>query len=164
MEYLRLIGIQFMGENNFVERQGCQTVDSKGTLFSLIRFCVLAKLLSDPRSVKPWKTKLRGSRSLLNIMNWIVLMENQSCSSGNVYPGHTQHSRYFGKSKERWRKTKFRLNSLKVGSSSCRCTMTWIVETKKRRHLYVEFFRCCCVARRFPEGHWSFLGPGTEEK
>ena len=55
--------------------------------FSLIRYFVLTKLLSIRDQSSLGKTTLSGSRSPLNIVNWIVLMENRLCSSGK-FPGH----------------------------------------------------------------------------
>ena len=51
-------------------------------LFSLIRCFVFAKSLSIHDQFCLGKTKLSDSGSLLNIVYWIVFMENQSRSSG----------------------------------------------------------------------------------
>ena len=89
-------------------------------------------------------------------------MENQSCSS-RKFP-KTQHRSYFKKSKERWRRKTFCLKSPKIESSSCRCTMTLIGEKQKNKeHCMSNSSSFAAYARRFPKGHWSFLGPGTEE-
>ena len=90
---------------------------------------------------------MNGSRSLLNYVNWIVLMENSSCSSGN-FSQDTQHCSYFGKSMERWRKTQFSLNSSEIESSSCRCTLTLMAERQETKTLECQLFTCCGVHKK----------------
>ena len=53
----------------------------------------------------------------------------------------------------------------KAGSSSCQCSTT-LYGMRKEMKNYVKLFqkRVEEYARRFPRGHWSFLGPGSEEK
>ena len=103
------------------------------------------------------RTKLSGSRSFLNIVNWILSMENQSCSSG-TNSQDTQHCSYFGKSKERWRTIQFCMKSSKIESSSCRCTTTSIGEKQKNKEKSMSSsLSVAAYTTRFPRGHWSFL-------
>ena len=71
--------------------------------------------------------------------------------------GHPRRDSFFGKNYS------VNLSSSKTGPSSCPCTMTLHckkTETKKG----VNSQTVADYARRFPRGHWSFLGPGSEAK
>ena len=75
----------------------------------------------------------------------------------------TQHCSYFGESQERWRRINFSLKSSKIAPSSCRCTMTLIVEKQEtKRFCMSNSSSVAANARRLREG--SFLGPENEEK
>ena len=56
-------------------------------------------------------------------------------------------------------------SNAKEGSSSCQCTMTsdWGNRGNKDNCL-ANALRVTEYARRFTQGHWSFLGPGFEKK
>ena len=57
------------------------------------------------------------------------------------------------------------LSTSKEGSSSCRCTIDidWTRRGNKE-YLIANAHRVAEYARRFTQGHWSFLGPGSEKK
>ena len=78
---------------------------AKVCVFSVSVLC-LGRIFEYPRSMDAWKEKIEWSTKFLNIVSWIVLMEDQSCSSGQ-FSQDTQNCSYFGKSNRRWRKTKF---------------------------------------------------------
>ena len=49
--------------------------------------------------------------------------------------------------------------------SSCRCSMTSYGDLKTiKRNVSLISHLCLFFAKRFPAGHWSFLGPGSETK
>ena len=163
IECQRLIGIRFHGWEVLcwtTELSNCQ--QQRYTL-SLTRCFVLAKLLSVHDQWSLGQAQLIGSRSLQNIMNWTVVLKNPSCSSGK-FSQDTQHCSYFRKSQERWRKRKVSLKNSKIESSSCRCTATLIGEKKETKKFVWNSPDVAAYARRFPKGHRSFLGPGSEEK
>ena len=51
-------------------------------------YCLGGRTAEYPRSVKSWKDKFAGLLNLQSIVNWTV-MQNESCSSGKRYTGHT---------------------------------------------------------------------------
>ena len=61
---------------------------------------VWAELINIQDQWKPGGRKLSGSQSATNIVNWKVLTESQSSSSG-TFSQDTQHYSYYGESKER---------------------------------------------------------------
>ena len=57
------------------------------------------------------------------------------------------------------------LSTSKTGSSSCQCTTTLTGEQKETKKDVNTIHKTVAnYARRFTRGHWSFLGPGSEEK
>ena len=132
-------------------------------MFSLIRCFVLAKSLSIHDQFCLGKTKLSDSRSLFNIVNWIVLMENQSRSSGK-FPRTHNTAVTSGNPKERCRKTKYCLNSSNIESflMSMYNDIHWRKAGNKEN--CSSNSSDVAYAKRFPEGHSSFFGPGTAEK
>ena len=79
-----------------------ELLTAKVYVFSDSVLC-LGKIAEYRLPVTSWKDKFIVLNSLQNIVSWIVLTENQSCSSGKISQG-AQHQSYFRKSKERWRK------------------------------------------------------------
>ena len=133
-----------LGENYFVERQSCKTIDSKGMRF--LRFGSLSWQNGSVSTIRNvLDTELGGSRSLQNIVNWTVLMENQSCSSGKFSTTHNT-AVTLGNPKndgEEW-------NSARKDqrSNHVHVDVQWhCVEKRKHRILHVEFFRRCCIRR-----------------
>ena len=55
------------------------------------------------------------------------------------------------------------LSTSKEGSSSCQCTMT-LMGRNEEENCIANAPRVTGYARRFTRGHWSILGPGSEEK
>ena len=55
-------------------------------------------------------------------------------------------------------------SSSMAGSSSCQCSTTLYVEKKEMQRNVKNSRAVTNYARRFPRGHWSFLGPGSEKK
>ena len=55
-------------------------------------------------------------------------------------------------------------NNSKDEFSSCRCSMTSYGETKTMKRNELPLPHMSLFAKRFPEGCWSFLGPGSETK
>ena len=95
-------------------------------------------------------------------MRWIVLTENQSSLSGNI-PQDPPHCSCFERSRRRWKRTGLNLKSSKI--ESCRCITTSIGEKQETKDTCISnSFKIAAHAKRFPEGHWSFFGPGTEEQ
>ena len=88
-------------------------------------------------------------------------MAHQSCSSG-FFPRLTTLQLL---QEIQGRKIKFSLKSSEIESCSCRCTMTLIGEMQETQKFCMSNSSdVAAYARRFSIGHWSFLGPGTEEK
>ena len=57
------------------------------------------------------------------------------------------------------------LNILKDEISSCQCSMTSILTKKGNSEICISNSeQVKNYAKRFSRGHWSFLGPGDEEK
>ena len=86
--------------------------------------------------------KLSVSRSLQNIVNWTVLMENQSCSS-RFFPGHTTLELH----------------------QEVRRTMYNNIDWRKSGNKEVCMANSsdgAAYATRFLPGQWSFFGPGSE--
>ena len=81
---------------------------------------------------------------------WNISQDSPHCSSSK-------------KSKNSWTKWATQNNS-KDEVSSCRCSMTshGELETTNRNVLLMPHLSV--FAKRFPAGHWSFLGPGSETK
>ena len=141
LEDLQLIRIQAHGWEvlcSTTEPSNCQ---QQRKTFSLIRSFVLARLLSTHDQQRLGKTKLSDLRSFRNIMNDIAWMANQLCSVGNI-PGYTTLQLL------REMQGAISLNSSKIESSSCRCTVTLI--GKRRKHISCdEICKCCCVCQKF---------------
>ena len=95
-------------------------------------------------------------------MNWTESTENQSSWCGTFPRTHKTGS--LVRSKRRWQRTEWSLNSWKIGSSSCRCLLTSIGWQAGYTETCIsnssEFAAC---PKTCPEGHWPFLGQGTEE-
>ena len=56
------------------------------------------------------------------------------------------------------------LKNLKIGLSPCQCSMARNGQKRTRRVLYFKFRNVKMYAKRFSQGHWTFLGPGDEKK
>ena len=57
------------------------------------------------------------------------------------------------------------LSTSKTGSSSCQCTTTLNGEQKETKKDVNTIHRQLRIMRsQIPRDHWSFLGPGSEEK
>ena len=145
-----------MGEKYFVERTDLSKANVH--VFSDLVLLSLAEFTNFLFQWKPGERKLSGSPKSQNIVTWIVLTENQSCSTGKI-SHDTQQCSYFGTSKRRWRKTEVSLNNPKIESSSCRCTTTSIPERQETKKPCISnSSEAAACARRFPKGHRSFLG------
>ena len=116
--------------------------------FSLFRCFVLAKLLSNQSAEYRELDRVEGEPV---VFEWKFAQD-------------TQHCCYFRKSKEWWMKIKFSLNSWKIESFSCRCTVTLIGEKKETKKFLCRILQMLLhTPEDFLKGHWSFFGPGSDE-
>ena len=121
------------------------------------RCCVWEKW--DTMLLSPGRNKFSGIQKPIASANWIELMENPWSSSGRS----SQDSQQRVVRITVWLNCSVNLSRSKVGSSSCECVIVWdakgidelCVNNSKTNEEYAE---------RFPRGHWSFLGPGSEKK
>ena len=98
-------------------------------------------------------------------MTWTIIDGEPVLFEETFFPGTHNTTVTLGKPKERWRLITFCLNDSKIESSSCRCATTSTEKQQKNKEFCMSnsVSVAAAYARRFPERHWSFLGPGTEE-
>ena len=110
------------------------------------------------------KEKIKWCFEMLIWKIWIVLMENLWSSSVRCSKD-SQHLATSNRFKNSWKNNSVIQSSSMAGSSSCQCPMTSYGEKKGNEEKCKSYFReVANCARRFPRGHWSFLGPGSEKK
>ena len=89
--------------------------------------------------------------------------ESQS-SSSEIFSQDTQYCNCSMSCKRRWQRAGSNLRNSKIESSSCRCTTTSMGQKDGNLEMCVSnSIGVKAYAKRFPKGHWSFFGPGTEE-
>ena len=109
------------------------------------------------------KTSWVGSNIHHKTELWTQLTENRWNSSG-IFFQDSLHCSSSKKSKSSWTKWATQNNS-KDEWSSCRCSMTSDKDLKDNEQECIANSTLVSVfAKRFPAGHWSFLGPGPETK
>ena len=151
-----------MSEKYFVERQSCQTVKSNWTRF--LWFGALS-----------WENCwVSAISNVLESTNWVVHAVSRifwigpywwrtSRIRGDIFPGyHTgvtsgNPKTDGGKSHSVW--TVRRSDHLHVNVQ-----WHWLGEKRNKQIWMSNSSDVAAYAGRFPEGHWSFLGPETEEK
>ena len=96
-------------------------------------------------------------------MSWTISLKNQSCSRRRCSQGTPRwcHSR---KSKTWCRNATFSRRNSRIEPSSCRCTTTLTGDEKTNEENCLQnSLTVAGYAARFPKGHWSLLGLGSEE-
>ena len=73
------------------------------------------------------------------------------------------HCPFLKKSNKTWRSGRSSQRSSKTGSSSCQCSMT-LYGTRMMRIVFRMPNKVKNYGMRFSQGHWRFLGPGSEKK
>ena len=121
----------------------------------------LGKCHEYPQPTEAWR--LSGSRNLLNIVNGTDLTENHSSSSGKISQDTTlqllrEIQRTMEENKILPEKFEDRIIFMSVHND-----IDW-GKAGNEDFCMSNSSSVAAYARRFPEGHWSFLGPGTEEK
>ena len=81
--------------------------------------------------------------------------------SGNQW--RTHHCLFFNKSSATWRKGNPARGMSRTGSSSRQCSMT-LSEKRMMRNCISNAEKVKNYAMKFSQEHWTFLGPGSEEK
>ena len=122
---------------------------------------VLEKWIRTQHQILLGNSSWIGSKIHHNTELWTQLMENRWNSSG-IFPRIHYIATKSNSSCLKWAiNQKFSLDGL----SSCRCSMTSCgeIKTMKRNVLLIPRF-VSLFAKRFPAGHWSFLGLGSEKK
>ena len=117
-------------------------------------FASEAELLST-QSVMSWKDNIIGSRSLHSIVNWTVLLEDESCSRGKLLPRTQQLL-------QETRRTMEENKTMPEKFEDRIVFMSMFNDIDLRQSGNKEI--CCCIRRNFSSGHGSFFGPGSREK
>ena len=94
-------------------------------------------------------------------MQW-ESMEKQLNSSGNIFQAF-HHCLFFKRSKKTWRERTFSPKNSKTGSSSCQCSMT-LIGKKHDENCISNAEKVKNDALKFSQGHWTYLGRGSEEQ
>ena len=109
------------------------------------------------------RTELIGLHELLSIVSWTISLENQPCSRRRFSQG-TPRCSYSRKSKTWCRKVTCRPEGFK--DRTIFMSMYNDIDLGRKgneENCPQNSFCVAAYAARFPKGHWSFLGPGSEE-
>ena len=106
-----------------------------------------------------------GRTQVVSVLPRTVGIDGEAIEfEGKMFPDF-RHCIFFKRSKKTWRERTFNPKSSRTGSSSCQCSMTLIRQKERMMRICifnVEKFKNYTM--KFSQGHWTFLGPVSEEK
>ena len=109
------------------------------------------------------KVKWVNSKCAFLTKNCRESMENHLNSSG-IFSQDFRPCRFLRKFKMFCKSGALNLKNSQTGSSSCQCSTTSIGQEKKTMEVVFRTQKVKEDAKRFSQGHWTFLGPGDEQK
>ena len=109
-----------------------------------------------PRAIETWKGQLEGLGLYSSYQDAAGIDGEAIEFKWTVFTGFSSLS-VLEKPKKTWRRGESSQKSSQTGSSPCQSSMT-LYGTQMIRIVFQK------PKKRFLAGHWTFLGPGTEEK
>ena len=114
--------------------------------------------------LNPGRDKLNGIRTIVISKIWIESTGSRWNASGRFSQDSLQWE-FSTRFKRWWRNKGVNLSNFKEGSSPCQCAMTLSGEHWKMKKIaWWNSLYVAAYANMFPQGCWSFLGPGCEKK
>ena len=125
-------------------------------------FCV-GQMKDTPDAIERWKGQVEGLRLYSSYQDAVGIDEGAIDFECTNFQGFSSLS-ILEKSKKTWRHGESSQRSSQTGSSLCQCSMT-LYGTRMMR-IVLRMPKKSRITQRgsFLAGHWTFLGPGSEEK
>ena len=110
------------------------------------------------------KVKWKNFNKPILTENYLELMENRLSSSG-LFSQDLRHWKSSKRPTKTCKNKTLNLIFLKTESSSCWCSMILVGrEEEIQKNVFQHFEQVMNYAKRFPQEHWTFRGPGSEKK
>ena len=152
-----------MNDNDFATRQSDQVVESKGTRFSDSVLC-RNKIHEHPWSIKQWKDKIEWFMNTFEYCGLVGIDGEAFEIEWKKFPGYTILELLYGfqrkiaKNRIRLEEFEDRIIFMSMHNDIDR------TKDGNQQMCVSNSIEVKAHANRFPKGHWSILGSGTEEK